>query len=119
MHRHEAPPIPAPVFITGVVLTIGVAAVATGFGVSALVERDRQRALDPRLPRNPGAIDQAALFSDIFLITAGVLGVATIAIAFLTDFGGAPQGDASTTTSATLVPYASPDGGGAAIGVSF
>ncbi len=86
-----APPVPVPVFVGGVVVSAAAIGVATFFGVSALSERDRQRSLDPALPRDPGVIEQSALFSDVFFITGAVLAASTFAIGFVTDFGGGDE----------------------------
>ncbi|MGE0784413.1 MAG: PEGA domain-containing protein [Sandaracinaceae bacterium] len=87
----ERPPLPAPVFWGGVALTLITAAVGTYFGVSALELHDREVNRDLRLPPDVSGIQESALFADVFFITAGVLGAATVVVAFLTDWGGEPE----------------------------
>lgn len=93
LHEHvtvERPPLPEGVFWAGVGLTAAAGIVGLAGGVNALITHDQQAALDPRLPRATQAIADSALVADIGFIAGGVLLVGTVAIAFLTDFGGEP-----------------------------
>lgn len=115
VERHESPPIPLPVFITGVVLSAGALAAGAGFGISAMIERQRQLSLHPALPRDPKAIEDAALLADVFLITGLVLTAGTVAIGFLTDFGGSDSDSADDSdpesVSVSWLPVVTPFGG--------
>ncbi|MBX7192946.1 MAG: PEGA domain-containing protein [Sandaracinaceae bacterium] len=84
-------PLPPAVFWTGIVLTGGTAIAGAAAGINALVTHDQQSRLDPRLPRETGAITDSALIADIMFITSGVFLTTTIICAFLTDWtDGAP-----------------------------
>lgn len=122
IERHESPPLPLPVFVSGIVLSVGALAVGTGFGVSALLERDRQRALHPALPRDPSAVDDAALYADAFFITGAILVASTFAIAFLTDFGGGDEtasDEGDDAGSVSVAPMFSPTHAGLSARGSF
>lgn len=84
-------PLPPAVFWTGVALTAGTAIAGMGAGINALVTQSQQNVLDPRLPRDTGAITDSALIADIMFITSGVFLTTTLICAFLTDWtDGAP-----------------------------
>lgn len=84
----DAPPLPAGLTVAMMGASAATLGVGLGFGVYALTLSDSERARDARLPRDGDAIDEAALFADIFFIAGGVLTAATVAMAFLTDWGG-------------------------------
>lgn len=93
VHEHltvERPPLPEGVFWGGVALTAAAGIVGMAGGINAIITHDQQAALDARLPRATQAIADSALVADIGFIAGGVLLVGTVAIAFLTDFGGGP-----------------------------
>lgn len=95
LHEHvtvnvERPPLPAGVFWAGVGLTAAAGIVGLAGGINALITHDQQAALDARLPRSTQAIADSALIADIGFVAGGVFLVGTVAIAFLTDFGGEP-----------------------------
>jgi tetratricopeptide (TPR) repeat protein len=97
----ERPPLPIAVFATGIALTAAGLIVGTIGGAMALAERERIDAMDPRIDRDAlaGGVRDAALVADIGFITGGVFLVATIIVAFLTDFGGeAPAASAWITS---------------------
>ena len=90
---YQAPPLPAGLTVAMIAATVGALGVGIGFGVHALSLSEAEQARDPRLMRDGAAIDEAALFADVFFITSGVLGAATLAMAFLTDWGERPADD--------------------------
>ncbi len=97
----ERPPLSPAVFWTGIALT-GVAALAGGaFGTYALILNQDALALDPFQPRDTSQIADMALAADICFISAGVLGVGTLVMAFLTDWGGETPPTQSTSTTQT------------------
>ncbi len=108
--------------IAGAALTAVAAGIGIGFGASALAEQsliDEQLAsADPteRFRVTQARIDanaQSALLADVMFATAGVLGIATIVLVFVTDWGG------GASDSAQLVPWVDPNGGGLALGGRF
>lgn len=80
--------------VTGAALTAVALAIGAGFGVAALAERS---AIEERLASNEeaerfqvaraqiAALEETALFADVFLGAAAVLGVASAVLAFVTD----------------------------------
>jgi tetratricopeptide (TPR) repeat protein len=84
--HYDAPPLPLAVTVATIGVAVATVAVGIGFGVNALVLSDEARALDPRLPRDLGAISDSALYADILYVAGGVLGATAIAMAFLTDW---------------------------------
>lgn len=139
VHEHvtvERPPLPAGLFWAGVGLTAAAGIVGLGGGINALITHDQQAALDARLPRATQAIADSALVADIGFIAGGVLLASTIAIGFLTDFGGDPparpttdpddllEDDGATSpdepdTHATAVPFFDGTTGGVVVAGSF
>jgi hypothetical protein len=115
----ERPPVPLAVFVTGAVLTglAGIGGVVAG-GV-ALSEHDRIAAMDPRLPRDGSSVRDAALAADVLYGTAGALAIGTLVLAFLTDFGGEPVPEESSSRTAVrleLVPVVSETTVGVVVG---
>lgn len=102
----DAPPLPPELTIAMIVASVATVGVGVGFGVNAIVLSDEQQARDARLPRMGEAIDESALFADIFFIAGGVLGAATIAMAFLTDWEGA--GREAPADEVTVTPLVGP-----------
>lgn len=109
--------------ITGAALTAVAAGIGIGFGASALAEQgviDQQLASsDPaeRFRVTQARIDgnaETALIADIFFATAGVLGIATVILIFVTDWGGG-----SSSESAQVAPWVDPNGGGLLVGGRF
>ncbi|MEZ4339324.1 MAG: tetratricopeptide repeat protein [Sandaracinaceae bacterium] len=100
----ERPPLDVGIFATGATLTLASLGVGIGVGVHAIsmanAARDRP---EPRLPPDVSGIDTAAVVADVFYVSAGVFGVATVIIAFLTDFGGEPE-PAGEGPEARVVP---------------
>lgn len=84
--RVEAPPLHLGLTIAVMGVAVGVLGVGAYFGATALQLSDEARALDPRLPRELDAIDESALFADIFFITGGLVAAAAIVMALLTDW---------------------------------
>lgn len=108
--------------ITGAALTAIAAGIGIGFGASALAEQsliDEQLAsADPteRFRVTQARIDanaENALLADVMFATAGVLGIATVILIFVTDWGG------GASESAQLVPLVDPNGGGLSLGGRF
>lgn len=98
-------PLPPAVFWTGVTLTAGTAIAGAAAGINALVTQTQQSMLDPRLPRDTGAIRDSALVADIMFITSGVFLTTTIICAFLTDWtDGAPLETPVVTPTAIVLP---------------
>ena len=95
----ERPPLPSGVFFGGVAITVIAAGVGAYFGVTAIALSDQARARpDPRLPADTAAISESAGVADAFFVVAGLLGVATVIVAFLTDF----EGEEATADEARL-----------------
>jgi len=88
----ERAPLPTGVFFGGIAVTVITAGVGAYFGVTALSLSDQERTRpDPRLPPDTSAISESAVIADAFFIVSGVFAVATLIVAFLTDFDGEPQ----------------------------
>jgi len=100
----ESPPLPAALTLTMLGASVAAVGVGVGFGVNALMLSDEENARDSRLPRDGAAIDESALFADIFFISGGVLAAATLAFGFLTDWGG----DAASSGAVTVRPLVGP-----------
>ena len=106
-HEHitvERPPLPEPVFWTGVALTAACAIVGAAGGINAIVTHDQQAMRDARLPRDTQAIRDSALVADIGFVGAGVFLTTTVIVAFLTDWGTSTTGqpaDTGTTSTTT------------------
>ncbi|MCA9604286.1 MAG: PEGA domain-containing protein [Myxococcales bacterium] len=109
--------------ITGAALTAIAAGIGIGFGASALAEQglideqlgssdptERFRVTQARIDANA----ETALIADVFFATAGVLGIATVVLVFVTDWGGGEGAD-----RARLAPWVDPNGGGLAVGGTF
>ncbi len=85
----ERPPLPSGVFFGGVGITLLAAGVGAYFGVTALVLSDQASGRpDPRLPVDTGQIAESAGVADAFFVAAGLFAVASLIVAFLTDFEG-------------------------------
>lgn len=104
---YEAPPLPIGLTVAMMGATVATLGVGIGFGVNAIQLSDQAHALDPRLPRDTSAIEESALFADIFYIAGGVLGAATIAMAFLTDWNDGARPEASSE-SVRVTPILGP-----------
>ncbi|MFK7988219.1 MAG: tol-pal system YbgF family protein [Sandaracinaceae bacterium] len=98
----DAPPLPVGLTVAMMGASVATLGVGLGFGVYALSLSDTEHARDARLPRDGDAIDEAALFADIFFIAGGVLSAATVAMAFLTDWEG--QGERGPRVSLLVGP---------------
>lgn len=109
--------------ITGAALTLVAVGIGIGFGASALAEQslidqqlasgdpaERFRVTRARLDANA----ENALIADVFFATAGVLGIATVVLIFVTNWGG---GGASE--GARLLPWVDPEGGGFSVRGAF
>ena len=107
-------------FITAAGLTVGAAGVGFAFGGIALGEQstidsqlasddpaERFRVTQARLDANA----ETALIADIFLATAGVLGIASVVLIFVTDWGGSGSG-AESAQVIDVTPWADMNGGG-------
>ena len=114
--RVSRPPLPPALIYGGIALTVVVAGIGTYFGVNALLLSDVENARDPRLPPDTDSIAESALAADVLFASAGLLAAVTFGLAFLTDWGGAPDEDgASDEDSGALrvVPIVSPTSVGA------
>jgi hypothetical protein len=111
----ERPPLPVAVFGTGVALTAVSAIVGIAAGTNAVILHDQQAARDPRLARATGPISDSALVADIGFGAAGAFLVATVVVAFLTDWSGAPPEEAAPAPTV----WVAPGEGGVALGGSF
>lgn len=113
----ERPPLHVAVFGTGVGLTAAAAIVGLGAGVNAIVLNEREAARDPRLPRDTQPISDSAMVADVAFVASGAFLVATVVVAFLTDWGGEPtETDAGEPAPAAWI---APTLGGLAAGGSF
>ncbi len=111
----ERPPLHVAVFGTGVGLTVAAAIVGIAAGANALALHDEQAARDPRLPRDEGPSQGSALIADIMFGAAGALAIATVVVAFLTDWEGGPPSDEAPAPTAWIAPGL----GGVAVGGTF
>jgi len=82
--------LPPVLFWSGVGATALSAGLGLYFGIRAQNLRGEAKDIDPRLPRDSkiSEIDDAAQLADVFFISAGVLGAATVVTYFLTDWDG-------------------------------
>lgn len=100
-------------FLTGAALTVIAVGLGAGFGGAALAEqsnidgqlasgdpRERFRVTQARIDANA----QTALVADILYAVAGTLGIATLLLAFITDWGG--SGSISESAGLTVAPFA-------------
>ena len=114
-----APPPPADRGITPIVFGIGagLTAIAAGAGIASGVDtlsaRDAYEA-DPTRARYEDGVDRQWRTNGLF-IGAAVLGVATVVIAFFTDWGGAPEPEQA---GASVRPWVLAGPEGAAVGFS-
>lgn len=104
--ERKAKGLPRVIFWSGVAATGVALAVGAGFGARTLALQSDAEGLDPRLPRDVerDAIETSAAVADVSFLAAGVLGVGTTVLFFLTDWG-----DAEAKVTPTIVP------GGAAV----
>ena len=89
-------------------------AVGLGFGISTQLSYDQLDGLDGAGTRNPTdlrRLQDSALIADVFFGVAGALAIATVVVAFVTDWDGTP----SANEQARLIPWATPSAGGASV----
>jgi tetratricopeptide (TPR) repeat protein len=114
-------------FVTGASLTLVTAAVGIGFGASAAAEQsalnDQLGSSDPSeryqvTQARIDAMEETALVADILFASAGVLGIASIVLFFVTDWGSEPEEEAAQA-GLELTPWASPNDLGLSLGGRF
>lgn len=107
-------------FVSGAALTAISAGIGIAFGAAALSEHgnlqarlssgnERERFQVTRA--QIAAMEEAALFADIFLGAAAVFGVASVVLLFVTDWGS-PSSGAPAQSALRLTPFAHPSAGG-------
>lgn len=103
--RVERPPVAQEVFWTGVGLTTVTLGVGFGIGGYALTLADKEKQMHILL-RNPNEVKDMALISDVFLASGTLLGITTLVMAFMTDFGGQEETkpDANRATAMRFMP---------------
>lgn len=106
-------------FVTGAGLTVASLGVALGFAAAAIAEHgnlssqlsdseDQFEVTQARI----AAMEQNALIADVMFGAAGVLGIATVVLAFVTDWGSEPPPEAA---SLRVTPF----GGATAAGLTL
>jgi len=109
-------------FVTGAALTVGALGVGLGFAAAALAEHgdlSGQLGSDEEFEvtrARIAAMEQNALIADVMLGAAGVLGIATVVLAFVTDWGNEPPAEEA---SLRVAPFAAPTAAGLTVEGSF
>lgn len=116
------------IFFWGATALAVVAALAGGgVGVAAIVRRGdvSTQLMDPVQMLDGGALEAAKreiagyqLTADVLFGTAGVFAVTAVVLAFLTDWGGAPE-ESSSSASLSVTPIVGPSWNGLMVGGSF
>ncbi|HJL17889.1 MAG TPA: PEGA domain-containing protein [Sandaracinaceae bacterium LLY-WYZ-13_1] len=114
-------------FVVGASLTVAAAAVGIGFGASAMADNaalnDQLDSDDPAeryqvTQARIDAMNETALIADILYASAGVLGIASVVLLFVTDWGSETE-VAPEQATLELTPVASPTQLGLSLGGRF